>query len=336
MQRGFVVNPRRAPRAPARCRASVLSAAGVFQADTEDVGAHGCQLIGARKARSGDMVQLEISNELVTGALRVAGRIAWATEVEPWRLGVAFDAQALPRARDWFERLVASHPGVGAFRRVPDRIPVDAPVFLGPPPRLLADFTREEVALLREVGDGVLVREVVSRAGARWSTVQRSFFSLLARQHLTLLTRVAVPRSSWASVLDEAERSPEQADAEVRPPLAVMAAGDVPLPAGAARASGPTAPPSPYLQHGPSHGGQPSRHGPDFVGAGVGWRGAGSRPRSAEAQQCLDLARAEIGAGRVNGALALLRRALALAPGDPEIAGTLGQLAFKDRVTYGR
>ena len=222
MQGGFVVNPRRAPRAPARCRASVLSAAGVFRADTEDVGAHGCQLVGARTARSGERIQLEISNELVTGVLRVAGRIAWATAVEPWRLGVAFEPEELARARDWFERLVASHPGVGAFRRVPDRIPLDAPVFLGPPPRRLADFSPDELALLRWVGDGRPVREILSSFGPRWASVQRSFFALLTRQHLTLLPRVAVPAADWAAVLEDTERprslEPEAAVPELRSP----------------------------------------------------------------------------------------------------------------------
>lgn len=317
MHGGFVVNPRRAPRAPARCRASVLSAAGVFQADTEDVGARGCQLVGARTVRSGERVQLEISNDLVTGVLRLSGRIAWATASEPWRLGVAFDEPELPRARDWFERLVASHPGVGAFRRVPDRIAVGAPVFLGPPPRLVADFSRDEVGLLRYVGDGATVREVLTWAGAHWATVQRSFFSLLVRQHLTLHARVAVPASSWTEVLEAAERSlaPERPAPELRPP--------------------PPAAPILGTQHAGSAA-QPPRHAPDFVGAGVGWRGAAAGPRSIEAQQCLDLARTEMGAGRVNGALALLRRALLLAPGDPEIAGVLGQLAFRGGATYGR
>ncbi|GAO04949.1 hypothetical protein [Anaeromyxobacter sp. PSR-1] len=35
----------------------------------------------------------------------------------------------------------------------------------------------------------------------------------------------------------------------------------------------------------------------------------------------------------MHGAIALLRRALAIAPGDPEIAGVLGRLAFDGRRT---
>ncbi len=69
---------------------------------------------------------------------------------------------------------------------------------------------------------------------------------------------------------------------------------------------------------------------PDHSGAGGGWR-RGARPRSAEAQAAYDRARAEIEAGNASGALALLRRALHLCPGDPEIGEALGKLAFKDR-----
>jgi cytochrome c-type biogenesis protein CcmH/NrfG len=48
-----------------------------------------------------------------------------------------------------------------------------------------------------------------------------------------------------------------------------------------------------------------------------------SRPR--EAQECLDLGKGELEAGRASSALAHLRRALQLAPGDSEIAGWIGR-----------
>jgi hypothetical protein len=66
------------------------------------------------------------------------------------------------------------------------------------------------------------------------------------------------------------------------------------------------------------------------TGAGSGWRAA--RARSAEAQATFEQALAQIEASNVNGAIALLRRALTLSPGDAEIAQTLGRLAFKDRL----
>jgi hypothetical protein len=69
----------------------------------------------------------------------------------------------------------------------------------------------------------------------------------------------------------------------------------------------------------------------DFQGAGVGWRTA--KERSPAAQAAFEEALRELNAGATNRAIALLRRALSLAPGDPQIAATLGRLAFKDRST---
>ena len=58
--------------------------------------------------------------------------------------------------------------------------------------------------------------------------------------------------------------------------------------------------------------------------AGTGWRG-GARLRSREAQEAFDLGRTELAAGRGSSAMAHLRRALQLAPGDPEIASEIGR-----------
>jgi hypothetical protein len=68
---------------------------------------------------------------------------------------------------------------------------------------------------------------------------------------------------------------------------------------------------------------------PDFSGAGVGWR-APAGLRSPEADDLLKLALAELEAHRSHGALALLRRALSLAPGDPEIATAIGRAMRRD------
>jgi hypothetical protein len=90
---------------------------------------------------------------------------------------------------------------------------------------------------------------------------------------------------------------------------------------------GPHVPPSPTPP--PSYTSTPLP-GADFQGAGVGWRRA--RTRSPEAQAAFDQALLELSQNLTNRAIASLRRALALAPGDPEIAAQLGKLAFKDRM----
>lgn len=67
----------------------------------------------------------------------------------------------------------------------------------------------------------------------------------------------------------------------------------------------------------------------DFEGAGVGWR-AQSRPRSPDADKLVREATLLAEGGKVDAAIGLLRQALRLAPGDPEIAAMLGRLAFRD------
>jgi hypothetical protein len=184
--------------------------------------------------------------------------------------------------------------------------------------------------MLRAVGDGAPVRELVVLAGTRWAVVQRSFYALLARQFLTLRARLAVPASAWTAVIDEATRALPATSPEPEAQVAGSAATALEGRGGEAPRGGCGAAAAGASQAGVA---LPSRSGgPDFVGAGVGWRGAAARPRSTDAQQCLELARAEMDRGNLNGALALLRRALALAPGDAEIAGVLGRLAFRDRL----
>lgn len=336
---GFIQNPRRAPRAPARCRAKVICPAGIFEADTEDVGSHGCQVVSPRAVKKGEPLKLTLMNDRLTEPVRLTGRVAWASAQPPYRLGVAFDAEALRDAARWFERLVAAHPDIKLARRIPERISADAMIYLGAPPRFVVDFTREEVAVLRAVGSGLSAGELLDRFRGARPTTERALFSLLAHQHLTLSRGASVHPEAWRKILSELEAS--FALEELRP-VAPHEAWWRP-PAAPAVAPAPTPPPAPTATPVPLEPramaravdggvawGARSAPVPDYRGAGVGWR-AGPAARSADAQECFDRAREEIAAGRVNGALALLRRALALAPGDPEIAGALGALAFRGR-----
>lgn len=318
-----IVNPRRAPRTRVRCGCRLASATGALEAETEDVGPHGCQLRAAGPVSRGEAVRLELTHPLLRAPLALAGRVAWASAQAPWRAGVAFDAAELAQAGRWYQELLASSSGIGPGRRIPDRIPLDATVWLGPPPRFLADLDRHEIAILRAVGDGASLRSVAAALGPRWPRAQRALFSLLAHQHLTFARGAAVRARDWERALVQAEVGlPQEVPAAavpLPPPAAAPARVEV---RGAARA----------LDEGGAWS-SPAARAPDFVGAGVGWRGAVGRPRPAEAAECLERARGELAAGRVHGAIALLRRALSLAPGDPEIAGVLGRLAFDGRRT---
>lgn len=378
----FIVNPRRAPRAPARCRAAVVSTQGWFEAETEDIGSMGCQLVSPKLVRKGDILQLHVTNPKVQEPLKVSGRAAWVSAQSPWRVGVAFDEGSQKDASRWFEVLVAAYPGLGGYRRVPDRIRADSTVYLGPPPRFLLDFTGEEAMLLRAIASGARIDELMARLRDRWPAAQRALFSLIARQAVTFQRGHAVHPDSWKKILSEVEASlaveemgkevpalisapppPPPMDAFRPPPRAAAQElpAATPVPGGRAalrRAETWPAPPhdpSPVLDlpaedapplevaargaaatgWAPGHGTHgaltppPGAPAPDFAGAGGGWRK--QRARSPEAQAVFDRALEELRSGSVNGAIALLRRALQLAPGDPEIAQALGKLAFKDR-----
>lgn len=392
----FIVNPRRAPRAPARCRAAVASASGSFEAETEDIGARGCQVVSPKGVRKGDYVKLTIANDSVPEPLRVSGRIAWVSAQFPWRVGIAFDEGAIAETTAWVEKLIASHPGLRTLRRLPDRIPVETMVYLGTPPRFVVDFDADEAALLRAIGSGSRVDELMARFRSRGPRVERALFSLIARSAVTLAHGSAVHPHSWKPVLDEVEAllavealgtgpstlaapPPEEREARTpvpRPAPAPVTPAAMPIPAAPARATGASPIVTPYVPpraptprpgsippvspfgtppqdpsrevdldqdvgltievvapSAPGHA-APARgaaRDPDLDGKGVGRRQPAGRARSGEAQATFDRARAEFSAGNVNGAIALLRRALALAPGDPEIADVLGKLAFRER-----
>jgi hypothetical protein len=201
----FVFNPRKAPRAPVRCRTDVTGADGSrWSAETEDVGPRGCQIVAPTRRPMGEALVLQITTEGLSRTLRVGGKVAWASRAEPWRLGVAFAEQDMAVAADWYDALVAKNPALAAYRGVPERISVDATVFLGPPPRLV-DFTSDEIQILRCVGSGISVGELRTRLKAIWDRAQHALFSLIVRRHLVLARGAAVLPATWKAILAELE-----------------------------------------------------------------------------------------------------------------------------------
>jgi hypothetical protein len=356
----FVVNPRRTPRAPVRCRAEITGTDGSrWATETEDVGPRGCQIVAPHHRPMGEPLLLQISAEGLPRTLRVGGKVAWVSAAEPWRLGVAFAEQDSAVAADWYDALVAKNPALAAYRGVPDRISVDATVFLGPPPRLVLDFTNDEIQILRCVGSGVSVGEVRSRLKDIWERAQHALFSLIVRRHLVLARGAAVLPAAWKQILaeleatlavDELERTsphvapPPPARTPPPPPVtrtpppptrelpAVYAAVHAPPPAASPPASSSHRETRASIRAIDSGGAWGSGHEPkhDFKGAGVGWRSQ-PRARSPEAHELFRRATAESEAGKVDVAIGMLRQALQLSPGDPEIAALLGRLAFRQK-----
>jgi hypothetical protein len=344
----YIVNPRRAPRAPSRCAALVHTPDAAWSAETEDIGPMGCQLVAPGAMARGLPLKLVFANPKVQGSLQVEGKVAWGSSRSPWRVGVAFGDASRAQAERWIAQLVAAHPGLTGFRRVPDRLPVDAMIFLAPPPTFLVDFTSEEVEVLRHVASGTTVNSLRRRLSSNWSAAQRAVFSLLARGAVTVSGSAAVHPSAWKKVMADLEvdfvlevarstrpepvierRAPKgpslpdgPIDMELDPRF-TPAPGPGLMTVPGAPAASPGRTPAPIPTPGPMAAIQPTP-APGSPTAGTGWRGD-VRLRSREAQECFDIGRAELVAGRGNSAMAHLRRALQLAPGDAEIAATIGR-----------
>ncbi|MGB8930651.1 MAG: PilZ domain-containing protein [Anaeromyxobacteraceae bacterium] len=359
----FVFNPRRAPRAPVRCRAEIAGADGArWESETEDVGPRGCQIVAPHRRPLGEPLQLTLSADGLPRTLSVGGKVAWIGAAQPWRLGVAYAEQDAAVAIDWYDALAERTPELAAYRGVPERISTDATIFLGPPPRLVVDFTNDEIQILRCMGSGISVGELRARLKDVWPRAQHALFSLIVRRHVVLARGASVLPGAWKEILaalevtlaaDELERSSRSPPPAVAPVSTKSAAlppvppAPAPAPAPAPRAaptptpSAPAGPPTRVISPsretrasmraidaGSGWGGHEPRA--DFEGAGVGWRSQ-SRPRSPEADGLFRQATHEADAGKVEAAIALLRQALQLSPGDPEIAALLGRLAFRDR-----
>jgi hypothetical protein len=286
----FIVNPRRAPRAPARCRAAVVHPRGRFEAETEDIGSMGCQVVSPVVVRKGDRVELLVTNPRVGEPLAASGRVAWVSARPPWRVGIAFEDGALAASARWFDLLIGAYPGLAAYRRVPERIRTDAMVYLGQPPRFLLDFTRDEALLLRAIASGVRIDELMARLRDGWPAAQRALFSLIARQAVTLQRGQAVHPATWRSVLTEIEAS-LAVESLGEPGLSAPPRGPAPRAVAAPAATPlPVAPRPPPAPPPPSR--TPSRTPPPLAGgpadapprAEPGWAG-----RPPEDPRALDL-----------------------------------------------
>jgi hypothetical protein len=202
------------------------------------------------------------------------------------------------------------------------------------------------------------VGELRQRLKDIWGRAQHALFSLIVRRHLVLSRGASVLPATWKQILagleatlavEELERSTPRAPpppppqpafpppAPARTPPPISKATVPAIPAMVAHATPPPIAPRADtrstmrgLDGGATWGNAGQEPHRDFKGAGVGWRSQ-QRPRSPEADQLFRQATLEAEAGKVDGAIAMLRQALHLSPGDPEIAALLGKLAFRDR-----
>lgn len=201
-----VLNPRRAPRIPHRCVVEIRDRFAAWKAETEDLGPRGCQLVTPRLAAPGRELQLQIRCEALGRTIKATGKVVWTRAQEPSRLGIEFETARTEGG--WFEPLLAAVPGLAqVVRRIPERLPRTARLYLGEPPRLLADFSAEEVAVLRAVGAGISVEGLAKALGSAFDRVRGAMFALVSRRLLVLTAAEAVPAERWRAVLDGATRA---------------------------------------------------------------------------------------------------------------------------------
>lgn len=200
----FIVNPRRAPRAPVRCAARLaLTRGGYWASPTSDYGPHGCQLVAPAPLDPGSRVFVELANERIDGRIQLAGRVAWVAKSPPWRMGVAFDRGCVPAATHFFERLAALYPGIDSYARAPDRIPEDAPLAPASPPETVPALTDDEVEVLHLVGGGLSARALREKLGGRFEAAANAVFALLGRRYLVVGEPSEAAAAGWARLLTE-------------------------------------------------------------------------------------------------------------------------------------
>ncbi|HSN91758.1 MAG TPA: PilZ domain-containing protein [Anaeromyxobacteraceae bacterium] len=296
----YIQNPRRSARAPARCRAKLGFSDGArLEADTEDVSAHGCQVVTPRALPVDAAISVELSCPSLPEPLAVQGRVAWCTLSSPFRVGIAFEKGGQRSAGRWFEALLAADPSLAPRRGVPDRIRSDATLYLGPPPRHVIDFTAEEVEILRHVAAGATAGSLRTSFRDRWPSAQYALFSLLTRHAVTLDRGAAAHAEAWRPILQQAEAS-----------LALESLGSSPSPS---PPPGRAAPAAPAAGRPPPRLAEPGR-----------WRTPG-------AQALYEKALKDLEEGRFAPAQFALQQALALSPGDAEIARALASAMSRER-----
>jgi hypothetical protein len=189
-----------------RCRVDVRDRFSSWTASTEDLGPLGCQLVTPRLAAPGRELKLRIYCDAIGQTIEATGKVIWSRAESPSRLGIQF--QAARSSAAWFDVLVRADPGaVSASHRLPDRLPRETVLRLGPPPSFMSDFSAEEVAVLRRVGAGVTIDSLASQLGSAYDRVRGSIFSLLARRLLVLDAAEAVAPALWVGPLATAERA---------------------------------------------------------------------------------------------------------------------------------
>jgi hypothetical protein len=172
-----------------------------WEAETEDLGPAGCQIVTPRLLSRGRDVRVRLRSDELGRTLNLDGRVMWTRPEAPARIGVAF----LPGGEgDWFAELVAADPvAARILARTPDRLPSSARLFLGVPPIHLADFSSDEEAVLRAAAGGLTIEGLARTIGEGFERARGALFSLVSRRLVVLDPSGSVPPHRWRHVLGD-------------------------------------------------------------------------------------------------------------------------------------
>ncbi len=171
---------------------------------SEDLGPGGCQLVTPHLVPAGNEVRLSIELPGQGRTVEGTAMVVWSRAAQPSRLGLRFATEAPDR--NWLEPLLAVEPRLAsAARRRPSGLPWRARLFLGRPPMLIVDFTRDELAVLRRIRPGITVVELVASFGRSPERLVGALFALVGRRQIVLEEGASAGPDSWSEVLAEAE-----------------------------------------------------------------------------------------------------------------------------------
>ena len=217
----FVQNPRKFPRIQAKYRVVVSHAGAGWSAETFDVSATGCQIVTPRLLQVGSVAKLVIEVPNISPPLSVFGSVAWVADQGRIRAGIVFaERQPDGDPSAWFKKLLASQPGIeGSMRKLPERLPMETKLFLRPPPQFIFDFGPDEVTLLRALGDGITIANLVRKGPFSAAQVARMVFALLEQRVITLSLGEAAPAWKWKAALADFESQGGERQPAPAPPL---------------------------------------------------------------------------------------------------------------------
>ena len=201
----FISNHRKTLRFRLRCSAQVAAGGMLLDAHTEDIGSHGCRMVMGRRLEPRTPLRLFVDGPRQAPPLWVEALVVWAGSEPAYQHGMAFAVEDRPAAQRWFDGLAEQSPELLFQDRVPDRVELQARVFVAPVPPQPTPLGDEEAAVVRLACSGATVADLRERLGPDWSRAQRALFALLSRGLLTLDAAEAGNPDAWRPLLGGAQ-----------------------------------------------------------------------------------------------------------------------------------